>query len=169
MQPGSPRIIYALVMAETQRSPESVRSARRRGASWIRQDSAACVSLSSIHLSKSAWAKRPQRPARLAPPRSSWKRGRSPGRPRRASRSIQRLPAHCRAPAHGARSPLPNLNLDPCQRVGEQFLRLPCLRRSSGPANGAVLPLSVFGRLISLYTSNHLWSSFACSVGCRAR
>jgi len=54
MQPGSPRIVYALVMAETQRSPESVRSARRMSVSWIRQDSAACVSLSSIHLSKSA-------------------------------------------------------------------------------------------------------------------
>ena len=54
MQPESPRIVYALVMAETQRSPESVRSARRFHASWIRQDSAACVSLSSIHLSKSA-------------------------------------------------------------------------------------------------------------------
>ena len=54
MQPELPRIVYALVMAETQRSPESVRSARRVRASWIRQDSAACVSLSSIHLSKSA-------------------------------------------------------------------------------------------------------------------
>ena len=136
MQPGLPRIIYALVMAETQRSPESVRSARRVRASWIRQDSAACVSLSSIHLSKSARAKRPQRPVRLAPPRSSWKRGRSPGRPRRASRSIQRLPAHCRAPAHGARSPLPNLNLDPCQRVGEQILPLAWRQRLRLPQNG---------------------------------
>src|SRR5262245_39454030 len=54
MQPGLPLSAYGLVMAETQRSPESVRSVRRVRASWIRQDSAACVSLSSIHLSKSA-------------------------------------------------------------------------------------------------------------------
>jgi len=75
MQPGLPRIIYALVMAETQRSPESVRSARRLRASWIRQDSAACVSLSSIHLSKSALsdAAATHSPALAVP--SSWKRG----------------------------------------------------------------------------------------------
>src|SRR5262245_12604551 len=76
-------------------------------------------------LVKELGAKRPQRPVRLAPPRSSWKRGRPPGRPRRASRSIQRLPAHCRAPVRGARSPLTNLNRDPCQRVGEQILYQP--------------------------------------------
>jgi hypothetical protein len=43
-----------MVMAETQRSPESVRSTGRLRAQQIRQDSAACVSLSSNHLSKSA-------------------------------------------------------------------------------------------------------------------
>jgi hypothetical protein len=41
-----------MVMAETQRSPESVRSAERLRAHWIRQDSAACVSLSSNRLVK---------------------------------------------------------------------------------------------------------------------
>src|SRR5262249_14702998 len=45
-----------VVMAETQRSPESRRPPRHLRARRIRQDSAACVSLSSIHLSKSAVA-----------------------------------------------------------------------------------------------------------------
>jgi hypothetical protein len=58
-----------MVMAETQKSPESVRPTERLHAQWIRQDSAACVSLSSIYLSKSAGAKRPQTngPARCRP------------------------------------------------------------------------------------------------------
>jgi hypothetical protein len=41
-----------MVMAETQKSPESVRSAKRLRAQPIRQDSAACVSLSSNHFVK---------------------------------------------------------------------------------------------------------------------
>jgi hypothetical protein len=51
--PGRPEPDALMVMAETQRSPESVRSAKRSRAQRIRQDSAACVSLSSNHLSKS--------------------------------------------------------------------------------------------------------------------
>ena len=114
-----------MVMAETQRSPESVRSTERSRAQRIRQDSAACVSLSSIYLSKSAGAKRPQTngPAFAAP--SLGKRGLSPGRPGEASCSIRRLPAHCRTPIHGARTTLISTNPHPCQRVGQVFLR-PC-------------------------------------------
>jgi len=50
---GCPKPNASMVMAETQKSPESVRSAKRLRAQRIRQDSAACVSLSSNHLSKS--------------------------------------------------------------------------------------------------------------------
>ena len=119
---GLPRTRRAMVMAETQRSPESVRSAERLRARRIRQDSAACVSLSSIHLSKSARGETVTQtgPACAAPSRR--KRGLSPGRPREASYPIRRLPAHCRAPVHGARATLINLNRRPCQQLIKNFL-----------------------------------------------
>jgi len=64
-----PRVRRAMVMAETQRSPESHCDPSGR---WytlrIRQDSAACVSLSSNHLSKSTGASTTMA-ARLAPAR----------------------------------------------------------------------------------------------------
>jgi hypothetical protein len=126
-----------MVMAETQRSPESVRSTERSRAQRIRQDSAACVSLSSIYLSKSAGAKRPQTngPAFAAP--LLGKRGLSPGQPGGASCSIRRLPAHCRTPVHGAQTTLISINLYPCQRVGQEYLR-PCPHSATPclPQNG---------------------------------
>lgn len=74
-----------MVMAETQRSPESVRSAKRLRAQPIRQDSAACVSLSSNHLSKSI--RRPATPMRGSAFAAPSRRKRShhldrPGKPR---------------------------------------------------------------------------------------
>src|SRR5262245_11357378 len=58
-----------MVMAETQRSPEShCDPSGRWHALWVRQDSAACVSLSSNHLSKSTGASTTIA-ARLAPAR----------------------------------------------------------------------------------------------------
>src|SRR6185503_508357 len=112
-----------MVMAETQKSPESVRPTERLHAQWIRQDSAACVSLSSIYLSKSAEAKRPQTngPA-LLPPRRCENEARHPVT-RGSLVSIRRLPAHCRTPVHGARTTLISLNRYPCQRLEQDYLQ----------------------------------------------
>ena len=97
-----------MVMAETQKSPESVRSAKRLRAQRIRQDSAACVSLSSNHLSKSAEAASQAIGAAVAVP-SRRKRGPSPGEPGSlASKPV--IAAHCRAPVHGTRAALTNTN-----------------------------------------------------------
>src|SRR6185295_3930525 len=114
-----------MVMAETQKSPESVRPTERLHAQWIRQDSAACVSLSSIHLSKSAGAKRPQTngPAFLPPRRCENEANRPVARDSLVS--IRRLPAHCRTPVHGARTTLISLNRHLCQRLEQDYLR-PC-------------------------------------------
>jgi hypothetical protein len=52
LPPGLPRTGRAMVMAETQKSPESVRPAIHLRGPRVRQDSAACVSLSSNRLVK---------------------------------------------------------------------------------------------------------------------
>jgi len=70
-----------MVMAETQKSPESVRSTERSRAQRIRQDSAACVSLSSIYLSKSAGWNGHKRTVRLSAAPSLRKRSPSPSHP----------------------------------------------------------------------------------------
>src|SRR4029450_8195088 len=111
-----------MVMAETQKSPESVRSTKRSRAQRIRQDSAACVSLSSIYLSKSSGAKRPQtNGSALLPPRRCENEANRPVA-RGSLVSIRRLPAHCRTPVHGARTTLINLNHHPCQRLAQDNL-----------------------------------------------
>jgi hypothetical protein len=120
-----------------QKSPESVRPTERLHAQWIRQDSAACVSLSSIYLSKSAGAKRPQTngPAFL-PPRRCENEARHPVT-RGSLVSIRRLPAHCRTPVHGARTTLISLNRYPCQRLEQDYLQA-CRQRATShvPQNG---------------------------------
>jgi len=103
-----------VVMAETQRSPESRRPPGHVRARRIRQDSAACVSLSSIHLSKSAVAATTIA-ARLTPARRGKNEAHRPGLPRRSFVSIRRLPAHCRASTHDARTHVIKRNTRPCQ------------------------------------------------------
>ena len=116
-------------MAETQRSPESVRSAKRLRASM---DPPGLRRLrfpffDPLVKERSGRSDHDAGPACAAPSRG--KRDLSPGRPREASYSIRRLPAHCRAPVHGARSAVINLNRHPCQQLGEEFLRR--VRRST--------------------------------------
>ena len=103
-----------VVMAETQRSPESRRPPGHLRARRIRQDSAACVSLSSIHLSKSAVAATAIA-ARFTPARRGKNEAHRPGRPRRSFVSIRRLPAHCRASTHDARTHVIKLIFGSCQ------------------------------------------------------
>jgi hypothetical protein len=110
-----------MVMAETQRSPESVRSARRLRAHWIRQDSAACVSLSSNHLSKSKPVCR-DRHDRIGSRRPVAKKTRPTTWSGQASLvSIRRLLPTSRAPVQGAREIVNNINCPAMSTPGEGF------------------------------------------------
>ena len=117
-----------MVMAETQKSPESVRP------------TSACAPTDPPGLRrlrfpffdllvKERWGEAAATTVRLAAVPSLRKRSRSPGHPREASCSIRRLPAHCRAPVHGAQTPLISLTADPCQRVDEEFFARAHARR----------------------------------------
>jgi len=111
-----------MVMAETQKSPESVRP------------TSACAPTDPPGLRrlrfpffdllvKERWGEAAST-VRLDAVPPLRKRSRSPGHPREASCSIRRSPAHCRAPVHGSQTPLISLTADPCQRVDEEFLHV---------------------------------------------
>ena len=137
--PGLPRTRCAMVMAETQRSPESVRSAKRLRASMdppgLRR---LRFSFFNPLVKERSGRSGHNAPARHSAAPSRGKREPSPGRPREAScQSGDCLPTA--AHQYMAReAPVINLNHDPCQRLDEEFLsavhrsaHAPCL-----PQNG---------------------------------
>ena len=108
----------AMVMAETQRSPESVRPIRVLAHSH----GSARTPPPAFPFLQTTCQRAPgrdgrTRTVRLSPSRSLRKRSRSPGHPREASCSIRRLPAHCRTSVHDARGSVININTVACQLV----------------------------------------------------
>jgi hypothetical protein len=124
-----------MVMAETQKSPESVRptsACAPTGPPGLRRLRFPFFDL----LVKELWSE-------TASNGPAWRRPAAAKTkpitrfPREASCSIRRLPAHCRAPVHGSQTPLISLTADPCQRVGEEFLHARTSAAGFGlPQNG---------------------------------
>ena len=124
-----------MVMAETQKSPESVRPTSACAPTDPPGLRRLRFPFFDLLVKERRGETASNGPARCRPAAAKTKPiTRSP---REASCSIRRLPAHCRAPVHGSQTPLISLTAGPCQRVDEEFLHVRIRAAGFGlPQNG---------------------------------